>query len=481
MQLALVGVLVIVNAAFAGSEMALVSLRESQLQRLERTSRSGRVLARLATDPNRFLATIQIGITLAGFLASAAAAVSLAKPLVPLLGVLGEAAQPVAVILVTLALTFVTLVFGELAPKRIAMQRAEGWALVVARPLDLLASLSRPVVWALGRTTDLAVRLAGVDPRQQRDEISPDELREIVTNHHGLTVEQQTIIAGAVEIAERQLRAVLVPRLEVFCLDSGTSAEAARIVLAASGNSRAPVVRHGMLDDAVGVVHLRDLVGVPDERPVDDYARPPLLLPDSLPVVAALRRFKAERQHIALVVDERGAVDGIVTLEDVLEEIVGEIYDETDRDVRGVRAEPDGAMLVPGTFPVHDLPDIGVELSARPAGDYTTIAGLILARLGRIPTEPGETLAVDGWNLQVEAVAHHAITRVRLRRADPSNAQAPTGSGDPTADPGTDPGTDPSTDRVTDPEPDRLSRAVPRTEGSATGPGRETPAGRPYR
>ncbi|MFB9236624.1 hemolysin family protein [Plantactinospora siamensis] len=427
MQLALVGVLVIVNAAFAGSEMALVSLRDSQLQRLERLSRSGRVLARLAKDPNRFLATIQIGITLAGFLASAAAAVSLAKPLVPLLGMLGEAAQPAAVVIVTLMLTFATLVFGELAPKRIAMQRAEGWALVVARPLDLLATLSRPAVWTLGKTTDLVVRLAGVDPKPQRDEISPDELREIVTGHHGLTVEQQTIIAGAVEIAERQLRAVLVPRLEVFCLDSGTSAEAARIVLAASGNSRAPVVRHGMLDDTVGVVHLRDLVGVPDDRPIDDYSRPPLLLPDSLPVVQALRRFKSERQHIALVVDERGAVDGIVTLEDVLEEIVGEIYDENDRDVRGVRTEVDGAMLLPGTFPIHDLPDIGVALPTRPAGDYTTIAGLILAVLGRIPTESGETVTIDGWVLEVAAVAHHAITRVRLRAGERSATESAAG------------------------------------------------------
>ncbi|HEY0697410.1 MAG TPA: hemolysin family protein [Micromonospora sp.] len=415
-QLALVGVLVVLNAAFAGSEMALVSLRESQLQRLERTSRAGRVLARLAKDPNRFLATIQIGITLAGFLASAAAAVSLARPLVPLLDFLGDAAEPVSVVLVTLALTFLTLVFGELAPKRIAMQRAERWALLVARPLDLLAALSRPAVWALGATSDLVVRLAGVDPRPRRDEISPDELRDIVAGHQGLTAEQQTIIAGAVEIADRQLRSVLVPRLRVFCLDSGTTAEAARLVLSASGHSRAPVVRHGMLDDTVGVVHLRDLVGVPAERTVDECARPPMLLPDSLPVVEALRQFKVERQHIALVVDERGAVDGIVTLEDVLEEIVGEIYDETDRDARGVRVEPDGSLLLPGTFPVHDLPDLDVDLPGRPDGDYTTVAGLLLAALGRVPKEAGESTAVDDWTLHVAEVDHHAISEVRLSR-----------------------------------------------------------------
>jgi CBS domain containing-hemolysin-like protein len=415
-QLALVGVLVVINALFAGSEMALVSLRDSQIQRLERTSRAGRVLARLAKDPNRFLATIQIGITLAGFLASAAAAVSLAKPLVPLLGVFGGAAETVAIVVVTLALTFVTLVFGELAPKRIAMQSAERWALLVARPLDLLASLTRPAVWALGATSDLVVRLVGLNPKHQPEEIGPDELRDIVAGNHGFTKEQRTIIAGAVEIADRRLRAVLVPRLQVFTLDSGTTAEAARLVLAATGHSRAPVVRHGGLDDTAGVIHLRDLVGVPDDRPVDEIARPPMLLPDSLPVVEALRQFKAERQHIALVVDERGAVDGIVTLEDILEEIVGEIYDETDRDGYSVRREPDGAMVLPGTFPVHDLPDIGVELPSRPAGDYTTVAGLVLARLGHIPTVAGEDVTLDGWVLTVADIDHRAITGVRLNK-----------------------------------------------------------------
>ncbi|MEW2379912.1 hemolysin family protein [Micromonospora sp. NPDC047812] len=415
-QLALVGVLVILNAVFAGSEMALVSLRDSQIQRLERTSRAGRVLARLAKDPNRFLATIQIGITLAGFLASAAAAVSLAKPLVPLLSALGGAAETVAIVVVTLALTFVTLVFGELAPKRIAMQAAERWALLVARPLDLLASVTRPAVWALGATSDLVVRLVGLNPKHEPDEIGPDELRDIVAGNHGFTKEQRTIIAGAVEIADRQLRAVLVPRLQVFTLDSGTTAEAARLLLAATGHSRAPVVRHGGLDDAVGVIHLRDLVGVPEDRPVDECARPPMLLPDSLPVVDALRQFKAERQHIALVVDERGAVDGIVTLEDILEEIVGEIYDETDRDVRAVRTEPDGTLLLPGTFPVHDLIDLGVELPGRPGGDYTTIAGLVLACLGHIPTVAGESVVVDGWELEVTRIDHRAIAGVRLRR-----------------------------------------------------------------
>src|SRR5689334_23337924 len=192
-QIVLVVILVLLNAAFAGSEMALISLRDSQLQRLEQRSRAGRTLARLARDPNRFLATIQIGITLAGFLASAAAAVSLAQPLIGPLGFLGGAAEAAAIVVVTIVLTFFTLVVGELAPKRIAMQRAEGWALLVARPLDVLAAVSRPVVWLLGRSTDLVVRLAGGDPNAARDEVSAEEIRDMVAARQDFSAEQRTI------------------------------------------------------------------------------------------------------------------------------------------------------------------------------------------------------------------------------------------------------------------------------------------------
>src|SRR5215207_6036681 len=198
--------------------MALVSLRESQLQRLERQTRTGTTLARLARDPNRFLATIQIGITLAGFLASASAAVSLAQPLVGPLGFLGGAAEPAAIVLVTIVLTFFTLVVGELAPKRIAMQRAEGWALVVARPLDILATVSRPAIWLLGKATDLVVRLAGADPAAGREEVSAEEIRDMVAVQQDISAEQRTIISGAFEIADRILREILVPRRDVLVL-----------------------------------------------------------------------------------------------------------------------------------------------------------------------------------------------------------------------------------------------------------------------
>jgi putative hemolysin len=414
-NIALVGVLVLVNALFAGSEMALISLREGQLRTLEREGgRGARKLVKLARDPNRFLATIQIGITLAGFLASATAAVSLAEPLVPLLGFLDGAAQGVAVALVTIVLTFFTLVFGELAPKRLAMQYALRWALIVARPLDVLSAISRPAVWALSASTNLVVRIFGGNPDAVSEQLSPEELRDLVESQRGLNPEQREIIFGALEIHERRLREVLVPRRSVFILSGDLDVATARMELAESGHSRAPVVREGHLDDVIGVVNLRDLLD--DDVKLADVVREPVVFPDSVRVSEALRRFKAEREQFGLVMDEHGAVAGIVTLEDLLEEIVGEIYDETDRDVMAVTRSEDGSLVLPGTFPVHDLVDVGVELPGAPEGNYSTIAGLVLVVLGRIPERPGDVLRVSAWEIEVLAVAHHAITSVRLRR-----------------------------------------------------------------
>ncbi|GAA2659503.1 MULTISPECIES: hemolysin family protein [Actinosynnema] len=414
-NIALVVVLLLFNALFAGSEMALISLREGQLRALEREGGSaGRTLVRLARDPNRFLATIQIGITLAGFLASATAAVSLAAPLVPLLSFLGGAADAVAVALVTIVLTFVTLVFGELAPKRLAMQYALRWALLVAKPLHLLSTVSRPVIWLLSTSTNAVVRVFGGKAETDAEEMSPEELRELVSAQRGLNGEQRMIINGALEIHERRLREVFVPRRNVVVLDAALDVPSARGKLAASGHSRAPVARGGHLDDLVGVVHLRDLLS--DTTPLAELVRAAVVFPDSLRVSDALRRFKTDHEQFALVVDEHGAVDGIVTLEDLLEEIVGEIYDETDRDVMAVRREDDGALVLPGSFPVHDLVDLGVELPGAPEGDYTTVAGLLLTVLGHIPERAGERAEVSGWGVEVLAVERRAITSVRLRR-----------------------------------------------------------------
>lgn len=409
-QLLLVAVLVFVNAAFAGSELALVSLREGQLRRLEVSGGAGKVLARLAREPNRFLATIQIGITLAGFLASAAAAVSLAEPLEGPLGFLGSAARPVAVVLVTLVLAYLTLVLGELAPKRVAMQHAERWGLLAARPLAFLAKVTRPAVWLLSHSTDLAVRVLGGDPDRQREDVSEEELRDMLGAHNNFSPEQRTILTGAFEIAERTLGEVLRHRRDVVVISAETRCDDATEVLVASGHSRAPVAEGGNLDRVVGVVHLRDVIGGGDQ-PVRDRTGPTTYFPESVTVLHALRDLQKARQQLAVVVDEHGGGEGIITVEDLLEELVGEIYDESDRDILTVERQPGGGLVLPGTFPVHDLVDLAVEL---PEGDYTTVAGLVLDALGYIPESPGASVTIGHWTATVVAVDGRAISSIRL-------------------------------------------------------------------
>ena len=417
-QLLLVVILVLVNAAFAGTELALVSLRESQLQRLEEGSATGGVLARLARQPNQFLATIQIGITLAGFLASAAAAVSLAAPLEARLDFLGGAAGPVSVVLVTLVLAYFTLVFGELAPKRIAMQRAEKWGMVMARPLDVLSTLTKPIVWLLSISTDLAVRLLGGDPKRQREEVTGEEIRDMVAIHETFPPEQRQIIDGAFEIAERTLDEVMVPRGDVAVIDAAATCREALEVLVETGHSRAPVAERRNLDKTVGMVRLRSLLDRPDD-PVTSVMWDIPAFPDAARVLTALREFQARRTQMAVVVDEYARSIGIVTVEDLVEELVGEIWDETDPDLITVIREADGTIVVPGSFPVHDLVDLDVEL---PEGDYTTIAGLVLDQMNRFP-RPGERIDVENWQVEIRTVGRHRITQVALRPLDPDDDQ----------------------------------------------------------
>lgn len=427
-QLGLVLLLVLVNAAFAGTELALVALREGQLRRLEQQSATGAILARLARDPNRFLVTINIALTMAALLAAAAAAVSFAGPLEERLRFLGRAANPVSVVLVTLGLAYVQLVFGELAPKRIGIQRAERWGLLAARPLSALARLARPIVWLLSKSVNVAVRFMGGDPHADREEVTPQELRDLVAAQGSFTPQQRRIIDGAFEIAERSLLEVLRPRPDVFTVDAAMPCGEARDALVASGHSRAPVVTTGSLDDVVGIVHLRDLLADQNSCTAGSQAQAATIFPETLGALDALRQMQRGHVQLAIVINEHGGAEGIVTVEDLVEELVGEIYDETDRDVLMVHPEGDGSILLPGRFPVHDLPDLGIEV---PEGQYATVAGYLLWRLQRIPERPGDSLEVNGWTMTVTRVDERAITEIRVARLNPEDAdadQAPNGA-----------------------------------------------------
>jgi putative hemolysin len=419
-EIALVLILVLVNAALSGSEMAFVTLRESQVNRLAAEGgERGRRLAALTGDPSRFLSTIQVGITLAGFLASATAAVSLAQPLYRPLSGLGNAAEPVAVFIVTLILSYLTLVLGELVPKRIAMQKAPQWALLAAGPITVIATFVRPLVWLLAKSTEGVVRLLGLDPHALREEVSEEEIKDMIAAQESMPAEQRSIIEGALELDERGLWQVLVPRTDVVFLSATQDAGTARDRLIEAGRSRAPVIGETE-DDVIGFVHLRQLVA--GTGLVSDYVRPALVLPDSAGVLHALARMQQGRGQLALVVDEFGSVAGIVTLEDLLEEIVGEIYDEFDLDTSAVVRTPTGEIELDGSFPAHDLSDLGVDLEG---GRHATIAGIMLEELGEFPPA-GTTVTVGDWRLTALEVTPRAIRRVKLGRVEPETPEPET-------------------------------------------------------
>jgi putative hemolysin len=412
-DLVLVVILIGLNGMLAGAEMAYVTLRPSQLPTLERAGTTGRLASRLANDLPRLLSTVQVGITLAGLFASATAAVSIGEELAGPLEGLGGAAEPVSIAIVTLVLAYVTLVFGELVPKALARQRPMWWAPLLARPLSGLAVVFRPAVWLLAASTSAVVRLVGGDPAKAGDDITEEELREIVESTETMTAQQREIISGALELGTRRLYNILIPRRDVLALAVDISAEVALDSLVRGGHSKAPVYGRNV-DDIVGVVHLRDVVDATGE--VRDHLRPATALPESLGVLDALRALQAARSSLAIVVDEHGGFAGIVTVEDLLEEIVGEIYDEFDDDLRAPQVDESGSVLLPGGFPAHDLAEIGVNLEP---GDHATLAGVLLTAFGRVP-EAGDTIDIDGWHIRVESVAGRTVGQALLKRgSDP--------------------------------------------------------------
>jgi putative hemolysin len=253
--------------------------------------------------------------------------------------------------------------------------------------------------------------LLGGDPFRGREAVTEEEIRDLVAGQTSFTPHQRTIIEGAFEVAERHLHEVLRPRRAVCTIDADDDCTRACTLLAASGHSRAPVCVQGNLDDVIGVVHLRDLLG-DDGRVVRDVAAPISAVPETAGVLPTLREMQRQHSQMVVVVNEHGGAEGIVTVEDLVEELVGEVYDETDRDIMSVQRQADGTMLIPGQFPVHDLVDLGIDV---PRGDYATLAGFILAELQRIPDGPGDTVRHDRWEFTVTGVEDRLITEVHVR------------------------------------------------------------------
>jgi putative hemolysin len=429
--------IVLVGGFFAGAEMAMVSLREGQVRSLRHRGRRGQRAAKLAQDPNRFLSAVQIGVTTATLFSGAFGAALLVGALKTALiqhHVSPGWAYAIAFVVVTGAISFFTLVLGELAPKRLALQRPESVSLLAAPLLDLISVLARPVVWLLSRCTNLVVRLLGGDPKVGRGVMTEEELRDLVAGNQALSADERHIVGEVFDAGKRQLREVLVPRTEVEFIAASTPLERAAKIAADAPHSRFPVYQESY-DNVIGFIHVRDLLD-PDlaGRPltVGEVVRPVKRLPTSKRVLSALSEMRRDRAHLAIVVDEYGGTAGIVTLEDLVEELIGEIQDEYDVDESGPKQLREGEIEVDGLLNLDEFAEqTGVSL---PEGPYETVAGYVLAMLGELP-EVGAAVEADGHRLTVTELDGRRIARVLVSPATGPGAAA-TGPGPAAAGPG---------------------------------------------
>jgi putative hemolysin len=423
--LAALALLIVVQGFFVAAEIALVSARRSALQAAaDKGSHGARTALRLLDDPTRLLSTISVAITLIGFTASATAAVTFEEPVTLWLRSLGmpwlsRFAGGVSVMAVTLAITYVTLVFGELAPKRLGLQRAESVSSSVAGPVEWLSIAMSPVVWLLGKSTDVVARLLGVKGKGAKSGVTEEEIKLLVTEQGTLLDEEKRMIREVFELGDTVVREIMVPRVDAEMLEDTLSIAQAVPVFERTGFSRMPVF-HGDPDTVVGIALLKDLVGPAiagdSAESVTAHLRVPLFVPETKPILDLLSEMRGTHNHMVVVVDEHGGTAGLCTIEDIVEEVVGEISDEFDREHRFITSAGPDRWIVDGRLSAEEAREqIGVPIDA--SEEYETVAGWVLMALGHIP-QAGEHVRAGEWTVRVLGVRRRRVARLLIVRGD---------------------------------------------------------------
>ncbi len=424
LRLLVIVLLVLGNAVFVAAEYALVTARRGRLEaRAKAGSRPAQTALRMLDEPVRFISTVQVGITVFGIL----------------LGALGEpflsryfddwVSRSVAFVLSFLILTYLSVVLGELVPKSIALQRAERLAVWLAVPLDWLGRVSYPLVYLLQRSANGIARLFGVQPAPAGMTMHTEEdIRLIVAQTEEIQKAEEEMLYKVFDFADKEAHDVMVPRPEVVALSVDLPPQEALAAVIDSPFTRYPVYR-GSLDDVLGILHVRDLFSALYDRGIENVAieeivRPAYVVPETKDLASLLGEFRRQNQHLALVVDEYGAVEGIVTLEDLLEEIVGEIEDEYDLPDESIQRLENGRMLIHGTFTIDDFNEqFDKEL---PQEDYHTVAGFVFGALGRA-AETGDEVEHDGLRFIVVEVDGPRIERLEVEFFDHDTEPEPSG------------------------------------------------------
>jgi putative hemolysin len=408
-EILIILILILINGLLAGTEIAVLSVRRPVLaSQAEGGDARAKSVLGLLDNTNAFLSTIQVGITLVGILAGAFGGANVVRLLMPYLSKLPipglETYGPVvAFAVVVVGITYLTLVLGELAPKRLALSHPERISKVMARPMRYLASITRPVVWILTKSTDAVLRPLGIRHRYQHT-VTEEEVRYLVSEgaRTGVFVPAESqIVERIFRFADESLTDVMRPRPDIVALDINEPVGAIRDTVLSTGFSRFPVYR-GDLSNVVGILHAKDLLDREDSTPLEPLLREGLFVPGTTSLLAMLQTFQTTHSHMAIVINEFGGTEGVVTLEDVLEEIVGEIIDEYDVEEPAVVTRADGSLLVDGSLSLVDLKEIlGIDyIQGEETREFHTLGGLVMAMLRRVPRE-GDTLELLGHSFEV--------------------------------------------------------------------------------
>ncbi|MCU0539147.1 MAG: hemolysin family protein [Desulfobacterales bacterium] len=433
-EIVVIVLLVSANGLFAMAEMALVSSRRARLQQQAEEGNPGATAALdLANAPNQFLSTIQIGITLIGVLAGAFGGATLGARLegwFKLIPWLGEHAAVAGFGVVVVGITFLSLIVGELVPKRIALSYAEAISIRMAPAMRLLSRIGAPVVYLLGLSTDLVLRAFGFKPPAESP-VTEDEVKRMIEEGTQVGVfepSEQEMVERVFRLGDRNASVLMTPRPEVVWLDPDEPAEEIHRKLTATNHTHYPVAE-GQIDRVIGLVNAKDLLSQNLScRPIDlrSVLRPALFVPESMPALDVLERFKKKRSRVAIVIDEHGGFQGLVTTSDILEAIVGDIPMPDEAEEADVIRREDGSWLIDGKLLADELKEV-LEVDELPFEDerlYETLGGLVMAALGRIPTS-GERFDWGGFRFEVVDMDGHRVDKVLVRRIDPAAAAAP--------------------------------------------------------
>jgi putative hemolysin len=432
LEIFIVLALLLLNGYFAMSELAIVSARPARLEiQARKGGRGARLALALSRDPGRMLSTVQVGITLVGIVAGALGGATLAGPLAGVLAdlpVAGQFAAEIAYTLVVIAITYLSVILGELVPKQLALRAPERVAATVAPMIDLLSRISTPAVWLLERSSQGVLRLLGSEA-SGRATVTEEEVRTLIAEGTRAGVfhqVEQEMIHRVLRLADRPLRAIMTPRVELVWLDvDDDPAEIARIIQE-SGHSRF-VVGQGDLDEVLGLVHVRSLLEAclaGQQLDLRAAVRPALVLHDGMPVLRALEALRQARVSMALVVDEYGEVEGVVTVADVLEAVVGDMPERRLGEEPAIVRRDDGSMIVDGILAIDEV-KLALGFDRLPDEDsYHTLAGFILAQLGRVPAE-GQAVVYGGWRFEVIDMDGRRIDKLLVRRTDARDPAKP--------------------------------------------------------